>query len=205
MSNLTKQKNNKYYSAESPQDKGFTLIETLVAIFILLIAVTGPMSAAQNSLKASFLARDQVTAFYLAQDAIEYIKNHRDIAALNSASFQDTPVYNDANNGGGTLNKVMIDTINNQIESCGVINGGNPFEEIDCNPMEIDSEGYFVIDGSSQSKFTRGVVIKQNDDNNDEFEIVVEVKWETNLYIYDRKIVVQENIYNWLAPTYEAE
>jgi prepilin-type N-terminal cleavage/methylation domain-containing protein len=54
---------------------GFTLIETLVAIFILVLATTGPLSFAQSGLRASFVARDQVVAFYLAQDAIETIKN----------------------------------------------------------------------------------------------------------------------------------
>ncbi|MCX6716827.1 MAG: prepilin-type N-terminal cleavage/methylation domain-containing protein [Candidatus Taylorbacteria bacterium] len=55
--------------------RGFTLLETLVAIAILMVAITGPIVAAQKSLTSSTLARDQFTAGYLAQDAIEYIKS----------------------------------------------------------------------------------------------------------------------------------
>jgi len=59
--------------------KGFTIVESLFAIFILVISVTGPMAFTQSGLRASFIARDQVTAFYLAQDAIEYITQYRNL------------------------------------------------------------------------------------------------------------------------------
>ena len=56
---------------------GFTLIETLVAISILMLAVTGPVYFASESLKAATYAKDQITAFYLAQDAFEQIRGLR--------------------------------------------------------------------------------------------------------------------------------
>ena len=58
--------------------KGFTSVETLVAISILMLAVTGPLYFASESLKAATYARDQITAFYLAQDAFEQIRKIRD-------------------------------------------------------------------------------------------------------------------------------
>src|SRR6185369_6180494 len=57
---------------------GFTIIETLVAIAILMIAIAGPLTVAQKGLTSSIYARDQMIASYLAQDAIEYVKNVRD-------------------------------------------------------------------------------------------------------------------------------
>ncbi|MES2409307.1 MAG: prepilin-type N-terminal cleavage/methylation domain-containing protein [Patescibacteria group bacterium] len=58
--------------------KGFTLIETLVAITLLVLAVTGPLQIAANALFSSYYARDEITAYYLAVEGIEYIKNSRD-------------------------------------------------------------------------------------------------------------------------------
>ena len=54
--------------------EGFTLVETLVAIFILVLAVILPLSASYIGISQAFQARDQLIASYLAQDAIEYIR-----------------------------------------------------------------------------------------------------------------------------------
>jgi prepilin-type N-terminal cleavage/methylation domain-containing protein len=58
--------------------KGFTLIETLVAITVLMLAVTGPLVISQKGLSAAGYAKDQMIAYFLAQDAMEYVRNVRD-------------------------------------------------------------------------------------------------------------------------------
>ena len=62
--------------------KGFTLVETLVAIAILLLVVIGPITVAQKGIKSAFYANEQVTAVFLAQEAIEAIRGLRDTNAL---------------------------------------------------------------------------------------------------------------------------
>lgn len=57
---------------------GFSLIETLIAISILMIAITGPLALVQAGLFSANHQRNQVTATYLAQEALEFIKNVRD-------------------------------------------------------------------------------------------------------------------------------
>lgn len=57
---------------------GFTVIESLVAISILLLAVSGSFAAAQSSLQSSNFVKNRVTAYYLAQEGIEYIRHLRD-------------------------------------------------------------------------------------------------------------------------------
>lgn len=58
--------------------KGFTLIEALVAISIVGLAIGGPMYAANRALVASQIARDKLTAIYLAQEGIEQVRYVRD-------------------------------------------------------------------------------------------------------------------------------
>ncbi len=67
-------------------NRGFTLIESLVAIGILSLSILATFTAVQGGLQGSVTAKDQITAFYLAQEAMEYIKNVRDENALNSVS-----------------------------------------------------------------------------------------------------------------------
>ncbi len=64
------------------QSKGFTLVEALIAISILMIAVASTMSISQRSLMSSILSRNQMTASFLAQDALETVKNIRDQVAV---------------------------------------------------------------------------------------------------------------------------
>lgn len=58
--------------------RGFTLVETMVAISILMLAILGPLSIASAGLKNSIYARDQVAAYYLAQEGVEFIRYARD-------------------------------------------------------------------------------------------------------------------------------
>jgi len=55
--------------------KGFTIIETLVAVTLLMIAIAGPLLIASKGLTSALYAKDQMTASYLAQEAMETIKN----------------------------------------------------------------------------------------------------------------------------------
>ena len=58
--------------------RGFTLIETLVAITILTLAIAGPLTTASRALVAAEISRDQLTASYLAQQGLEYVRSVRD-------------------------------------------------------------------------------------------------------------------------------
>lgn len=57
---------------------GFTLVETMVAVLILTITIVSLMTVVANSLFAARYARDEITASYLLQEAIDYIRNDRD-------------------------------------------------------------------------------------------------------------------------------
>lgn len=69
---------------------GFTILETLVAISILVVALTAPLAIVSQALQSSYFARDQVTAYFLAQEAIEFLRNKRDNAGLQSAAAAET-------------------------------------------------------------------------------------------------------------------
>jgi Tfp pilus assembly protein PilV len=73
------------------KEGGFSLVETLIAVVIIIMSVVAPLSIASHAITFANVARDEVTATNLAQESIEFIRNERDFSALNIAA-DATPV-----------------------------------------------------------------------------------------------------------------
>ena len=194
---------------------GFTLIETLVAITVLVLAITGPLQIASNALYSAFYARDQITAYFLAEEAIEYIKNTRDSTFLND-------VFNNGNNNNWLLNlsKCADSSTDGTFTGC-IIDAKEPNPETaivacegGCPPINYDSDtglwGYAQqINNNKQSKFTRIIEIipQSNTDLNmtdpvailgEEAVIKVKVEWETGNYFGNtRSFELTGTMMNW--------
>src|SRR3989344_1106832 len=67
--------------------RGFTLIETFVAVTILITAIVGPLAIAAQGLVTAKTASDQTTALYLSQDAMEYVHFVRDSNQLGGVDW----------------------------------------------------------------------------------------------------------------------
>ena len=80
---IFKKQSNKFFTTKLLNKmSGFTIIETLVAVFILSLAITSFMGLTSRSLMASRYARNEIIANYLAQEAADYIRNQRDELAF---------------------------------------------------------------------------------------------------------------------------
>lgn len=66
--------------------RGFTLIETLVAISIFSISILAMMAVLADGISDTNYAKTKITASYLAQEGIEYVRNMRD----NHVLYTDT-------------------------------------------------------------------------------------------------------------------
>lgn len=67
---------------------GFSLVEVLVAISILLLVMTGPMRVLTQTTNSTTFANQQTVAFFLAQEGLELVQVGRDNLAL--GDFKDT-------------------------------------------------------------------------------------------------------------------
>lgn len=170
---------------KSSSVSGFTLVETLVAIVVLLLAIVGPYQIATRSLFAAGLARDQITAYYLAQEPIEYLRNLRDRngllangAWLNGLSDCISP------------NKCYIDTFNESTDVCG--------DGLCATPLSyFPTPGVYAYAGvgtQQQSQFTRVTQMTQIN-GNIEYAIAVTVSWSRGGI--NRTFTIREHIFNW--------
>ncbi|MEX0652401.1 MAG: type II secretion system protein [Candidatus Paceibacterota bacterium] len=168
------------YQRTKKRNKGFTLIETLVAVSILLLSISAPLTIASKGLASSYFARDQVTAFYLAQDAVEYIRNTRDNTYHAGSGWLSG--FPDTN---GEL--FTVDTTDGDMELCPV--DGCP--RLDYN----STNGFYSHDDASGSDsiFTRSVSIGTV--NSQEVSVSVTVSWVAGTF--SKSFSVKENILDW--------
>lgn len=172
--------------------RGFTLVETLIAITILASAVAGTMTIAFQGLRGAQLSGDQMTASYLAQEAIDFIRAKRDENYLSRISsgmaVGDWDVGLDACKGGTGCSIDMTLPTNDPV-ACG-----SP-----CNPLTINATsglyGQRTPDATwLTTPFTR--TVRMASANQDVYSIVtVTVTWQTGPIA--RTLTLREVLTNW--------
>lgn len=124
--------------------KGFSLLETTVAIAILITAIIGPLTLASSSIKASSTAKNNLIAANLAQEGIELVKNYR----ANNVLAERDWLY-----GLGDClaeSGCMIDALTLDISPCGA----------SCAPLNLDDpSGLYSYDVGTQTIFVREINI----------------------------------------------
>lgn len=182
--------------------RGFTLIETLVAIFILTLAITATMTAAQAGLQSSLYARDQITAYYLAEEAMEYVRNIRDTnyQTTFNAQTENDPVCTWISNVGGPSEcktipaeciggTCRIDVPNNVMEACS----GET-----CRLKYDEAAGYTYASGAA-SKFIRKINIEPMAGPTSaptEIMVTVTMEWKTGPFDV-RTFKVRSSLLDW--------
>ncbi len=162
------------------KNAGFTFVETLVAIAILLLAIAGPLTLGSQGLTASRVARDQVVATFLGQEAIEFARNMRDSNALQGISWLGGL---DECTGG---NVCSIDVPQNVITTCVGTCPNLLFEE--------ESGFYGYTSGWDETKFTRSITITETVAGR-EAHIIVTTTWDDGMRTRD--LSVNEYLFNW--------
>lgn len=177
---------------------GFTLVETLVAISILLIVIIGPMTIAQKGIQNAYFAREQVTAVFLAQEAIEAVRKFRDSDGLEvypvnpivgsesglAWSWYDDGAVIPTSCADGT--GCAYDVINDSFEACSS----------GC-ALRRDTNGNYLHDSGSPTPFTRKVYIEE-EIGGEVVSVKVDVSWNTKIFggSTDKHVILQTWLYN---------
>jgi prepilin-type N-terminal cleavage/methylation domain-containing protein len=204
---------------KSQSKRGFSMIETMVAISLLTLSVTAPLTLAGQSLIAANYAKDQITAFNLAQEAVEMVRFHRDnqlicIATAGSNNTVDcTPVLstNDwlsriKTSAGAAGNLVgvpgapvpfTIDTITGNMVACGTPCARLTFQ------ASTGFYSYATGAGFTQSRFTRIVKVTRRaavvgDPGYDQASVVSEVSWPSGALGTIRRVTIDDELYQWV-------
>ncbi len=101
--------------------RGFTLVESLIAISILLIVVVGPIGLISDSLGQIYYARNQAIAINLAQEGIEVVRQKRDSNMISGAVWID-----EISNGVYIIDAGNVGSGNSPIIACGTCSEPQP-------------------------------------------------------------------------------
>ena len=135
--------------------KGFTIIETLIAITVLMIAVAGPLSVASKGLLSAQISKDQMIASYLAEESMEAIKNSRDnniVTNGNAQLFSNGSIVTSCTNTANNYCDMSTTDPTALLTGCASL--GN------C-PLYIDPNGIYMhtSTGNRKSAFSRAYYI----------------------------------------------
>lgn len=190
-------KNTRGVSAQA----GFTLVETLVAIMVLMMSIAGPLTLAAKGLQVTLIAKDQDTAFYLAQDAVEYIRWARD---TNRLTFPDATSWLSGGNPSTATELGPCVSADGSAKCYFDSSARNPSAPTVCigSPAtcpqllnDTVNNNLDYITGGAPSIFTRTVSIA-TPVGGSEAAVTVIVTWydQGNL---QSKVIVHESIFNW--------
>lgn len=184
------------------KNSGFTLVETLVALAIVMVGLAAAFSVAQIGVTSSTFAKDRITAFFLAQEALEAIKNRRDHNLLsNSAGVPTNWLEGLTTESGGSgpcagenpcdfnlAAKLQDPTSPDSFVSCEEV-AGCVLRNVP-NPIS-PGQFYYGYGGTEDSKFKRQILI--NEFNDVEASVWVSVTWDGGLH----KFETQSYIFSW--------
>lgn len=194
------------------KNNGFTLVETLVAVTILVVASLGPIAIAAQGIASAAYAKDQVTASYLAQEGVEFVRHVRDSYALE----HDGNMSNEAGEADYWLGPLVGTCLNSSGQQSGdcqvsaydaISDGGNGEDKCTvgstdtCEALKIQTNvspssplSYFGYAGGSQTtQFTRTISIKNGTDDHHK---IIEVRMDWVTKGKPKTYTLKENIFN---------
>lgn len=150
--------------------KGFSLLETMIAIGILVSGSLIVYGATARILGNLNQEKTKFVASYLAQEGIEIVRNMRDANWINGAtSWVD-------NLGAGNYRI--------QYNSTSLL----PFQDVALN---VDSNGFYCYDAGTATHFKREIILSQP--SADILKVVAKVTWPGT----NSSIQAEDFLYNW--------
>jgi prepilin-type N-terminal cleavage/methylation domain-containing protein len=155
-------------------NKGFTLIETLVALVLITVAMGPVLISATSAVNVASRIEHNLIAANLAQEGIEVIRSIRDTNWLNGVAF-------DSNLSAGIW-RVQWDTV------------GGGLMAVDSNPILKKNNGLYNYPTGTDTVFRRTITISKP--NSSELTLVSSVTWIERGNI-NRTVSAESHLFNW--------
>lgn len=159
------------------KSKGFTLVEVLVALFVLTTAIVACLNAVNRGLSSTQNAKSKLIAANLVQEGIEVVRNIRDTNWLEQRTNPDL-LWDDGLSAGDW-------EVTYQSQSLSPYLG---------RYLRINANGFYNYTIGTDTKFRRKITIQRIAD--DQLRIISGVEWQEKGKTYNLTAV--SDLYNWL-------
>lgn len=191
---------------------GFSLVETLVAITLLLLVIVGPMVISAQTAKSSTFASEQIQAFFLAQEGLELAQKARDDLRLKEFDDIITGVVG-VSPGDGWDDFVTGSTYADCFDpdGCGLdwkdaVSSNYELNVVNCSPISNcklyrsttdDHRSQFTHGGSGENTpFTRVIRFDTTGlDPDREVKVTSTVTWRTGSLIASQQVQIDSYLY----------
>ncbi|MFT7644711.1 MAG: prepilin-type N-terminal cleavage/methylation domain-containing protein [Candidatus Paceibacteria bacterium] len=183
---------------------GFSLVETLVAISILLIVITGPMAISATTARSVSFSSEQVTAFFLAQEGAEIAQKARDDLLLENfpADLADVWDYF-VNDSGGDYDECFTGNgcgLELNTDSTGSLKAPVSCSGTNCKLYYDDSAftraSYTHTEGANETTVYTRVIKFEVTEPDREVRIESKVTWRTGSQRAEQEVVVETYLFN---------
>lgn len=154
----------------SHHQKGFSLLEVIIAMFIAAVGLVGILSLANMSLKGSSLSKNRVIASGLAQEGIEIIRDIR------KSNIEWDDWYSRISNGDYRVQYNSTDLIS--------------YSE---TPLKLNGSNLYQYDSGNNSRFYRKITLTKI--SADEVKVITEVKWQIKGNWH--YLIAENRLWNW--------
>ena len=156
--------------------QGFTLMEVIVALGVIIAALVGVMTLVTFSVSSIRVTKSRIIASNLAQEGLEIVRNIRDNNWLNYKRSAGN--WRDGLAPGNYL--VQFDTENLLVFSVTL--------------LKINSAGRYQYNSGSGTPFYRKISIEHIDNN--QIKVVSQIDWQENGK--NHLVKAETRFYNWL-------
>ena len=173
-------------------NKGFTLVETLIAISVFTLSIVALMSFLSQNISNTGYAKKKIIAAYLAQEGIEYIRNMRDNYILYTGTT--SLAWNDF------IGKISPCDSSNDCGFDSSISFNNPNSVFLCSAhteqckLYVNNGDYNTNLNGIDSGFVRE--IRMASTNLNEIKIFSTVSWSQGVGVYS--ITFSDSLFNWV-------
>lgn len=196
----------KYPSSQS----GFSLVETLVAITILLVVIVGPMTIISSSANSTSFASEQVVAFFLAQEGAELAQKARDDIVLQGFVPSSNPapyatfweMFSDDSISGAYQNCFNVsgcglevsENDDGAIETPVLCTGTNCLLYYDSSETNVRSRYTHTSSGNTITDFSRAIFFENVSAT--EIRVVSQVTWFNGSLLAPQQVEVETYLFD---------